>query len=156
MTRNALAVMVTMLVIVLVASAASGDERAAHGLRATTDCDDTGAHRPTARLAWDAAPSGEEQRIEVTTAEDGFAVGKMDTSDALAADTTALPWTDLRGRSSHYWRVVTRYGDQWVASETARFTPPRCGERLVLPPILPPSGSARDGADSAIPPSQRW
>jgi hypothetical protein len=146
----------TVLVALLATSPAYADDRSAHDLRATTDCDDTGARQPTARLAWHPAQAGGEQKIEVTTARDGFDVGKLDASQPLPADATTLAWTALRGRSSHYWRVVTRHGEDWVASDTARFTPPRCGERLVMPPILPPSGSARDGTESAVPPSQHW
>ncbi len=130
---------------------------AATALRATTDCDADGSRQPTAHLTWTAAPTAGEQRVALTPAADGFETGRLETSDTLPAGTTTFDWRPLHARVTHYWRVLTRHGDAWVPSTTAKFPAPACAaERLVIPPVLPPGGAARDGTESPIPKGPTW
>jgi hypothetical protein len=132
------------------------DARAATDLRATTACDEGGARGPSAHLVWaTSATAGEQQRVAVAHRQDGFDRNDFELSDLLPPTATAVDWRSIRGRSSHYWRVLTRFGDEWVPSATARFSPPPCKQDVILP-YLPPTGATRDGTESPIPKQPEW
>ncbi len=132
------------------------DPQAATGLRAVTDCDDAASGDSTARLAWSAAQSaGEQQRVAVTVVRDGFEREDTELSEPLAAEATKFMWKPKRLRTPHFWRVLTRHGETWVPSQTARFSPARCND-MHIPTLLPPSGGAAAGTEGPIPPAPRW
>lgn len=99
----------------------------ASNLSSTVGCEETSSRQAYADLTWKPAdPRGDEQRIAVTIYRTGFENNAYTLSDPLAADQSSLRWTDLSGQAIHYWRVLTRYGQEWVASETAQFEGPTC------------------------------
>jgi hypothetical protein len=90
-------------------------------------CTETGSNEGYADLEWlPAEPQGEEQVIAVTIYRTGFENNVYSLSNPLPPGQTSLRWTDLSGQAIHYWRVLTRTGNTWTASETAQFEGPTC------------------------------
>jgi hypothetical protein len=99
----------------------------ATSLRSSVECSQTQPRQGVAHLSWvPAGGSAAEQRVAVSIYRDGFETGKFDSSESLAPERAALDWRQLSGQAIHLWRVLTRYGDTWVASETASFEGPLC------------------------------
>jgi hypothetical protein len=106
---------------------APGGPRAATGLESQTGCRDDDPRKGFADLRWVvAANPGSEQRVAVTIARDGFQTGNFQVSGPLGPNQTTLRWEQLQGQAIHYWRVLTRHGQEWVPSDTASFEGPPC------------------------------
>jgi hypothetical protein len=93
--------------------------QAATRLSAKPGC--TNSREPVATLRWRPADErGTEQRVIVTIFPE-FDQGQFETSRPLASDRSSLTWRRVHGQAIHSWRVLTRHGDGWAASKTARF-----------------------------------
>jgi len=111
----------------------------ATALKARTDCADHG--RPVAVLTWDLAETrGSQQRIALTTREEGFEEASYQLSDPLPADATTYTWKTIAGQDVHYWRVLTLQPEGWVASATSTFEGRRCAPPAGTPEAASPSG----------------
>jgi hypothetical protein len=100
-------------------------------LAAQTECSRTEPGKATAQLSWNCGPScAEEHRVVVTIYPDGFDTGRFETSETMAPGQSSLVWKELHGQAFHFWRVLTRRGNTWVPSETARFEGPTCATPL--------------------------
>lgn len=96
--------------------------RAATELRSEDRCSETDLRKPLAALRWTPASTpGREQRVDVTTRADGFAVGDFRSSAALGPAVSTLTWDRVDAGINHYWRVVTVHADAHVSSEVADF-----------------------------------
>jgi hypothetical protein len=100
---------------------------AATKLTATVGCDPATPGRPTGELTWAIAkPRGQAQRVEMTILPDGFEKGEFESSRELPPDQSSLSWQQFRGQATHYWRVSTKQGGEWVPSEVKKFQGPLC------------------------------
>jgi hypothetical protein len=96
----------------------------ATSLRAVPACE--GA-RSIERLSWEPAKQrGSEQRIAVSTREDGFETGVYRVSAALSAGATRYTLRELQPGGVYQWRVLTRHGDRYDTSDTATFDARAC------------------------------
>jgi len=102
-----------------------GGGQAATGLVADPRCDPAALARPLVTFTWNPSGSG-EQRLVVSTRQDGFESGIFTSSEPLEADRTSYQLSDSQSGGVYYWRVLTRAGDAWAASETAQFDGPTC------------------------------
>ncbi len=108
-----------------------GQLTAVTGLVAETACSRTEPGKASAQLSWNCGPTcAEEHRVAVTIYPDGFDTGKFETSETIPPGQSSLVWNQLHGQAFHFWRVLTRRGDEWVPSETARFEGPTCATPL--------------------------
>jgi hypothetical protein len=99
----------------------------ATSLHSSVECSQTQLRQGIAHLSWvPAGASAAEQRVAVSIYRNGFETGNFDSSESLPPERAALDWRQLRGQAIHLWRVLTRYGETWVASETASFEGPLC------------------------------
>lgn len=92
---------------------------AASDLSATADCDPENLGVGVAKLAWQPAEAGGEQRIVMGALPNVFETFLFDVSPPLEPDRTEFDWRPLAGRATHYWRVLTRAPRGWVSSPTA-------------------------------------
>jgi hypothetical protein len=96
--------------------------RAATALRSEDRCSETDLRKPLAVLRWTTASTpGREQRVDVATRADGFAVGDFRSSATLGPAVSTLTWDRVDAGIIHYWRVVTVHADAQVSSEVADF-----------------------------------
>lgn len=96
-------------------------------LEAEPDCVDGEPGRGVVHLAWQpAAERGTEQRVIATIFRDGFERPAFEASAAIVPGRSTFDWYRLQGQAIHFWKVLTRHGDAWVASEVARFEGPTC------------------------------
>jgi hypothetical protein len=125
MSRNLLAVAAAALlggcVPAAVAVGAPGGPRSATDLRAEPNC----SHGSVAELVWKpAAKPGQKQRVDVTTHD--FTGAEFESSEPIPPDRTSFTWNRVQGQATHFWRVLTLHGDEWVASATSTFTGATC------------------------------
>jgi hypothetical protein len=71
---------------------------------------------------WTPAERVSEQWLDVSTRNDNFA-GSIRSAGPLSATTGSHQLDALRANTSHYWRVNSRTGEAWEASQTATFVP---------------------------------
>jgi hypothetical protein len=76
-------------------------------------------------LTWRPAAAG-EQLVAIATLPDGFETGRYTVSENLPADRQEYTISPVEPGGVYYWRVLTRSGDGWTASEIANFTGPTC------------------------------
>lgn len=69
---------------------------------------------------------GTEQRVQVTRFADGFESGNYELGPVLGPDVSSFRYEDPQGTAKHMWRVLTRRGDTWAASDSAEFFGPGC------------------------------
>ncbi len=101
--------------------------RGASELSAKPDCVDGEAGRGVVRLSWrPAAEQAVEQRVIATIFRDGFERPAFEASGALDRGRVSFELYRLHGQAIHFWKVLTRHADGWVASEVARFEGPTC------------------------------
>jgi hypothetical protein len=81
--------------------------------------------RSLVTLNWTPTGSG-EQRVVISTRQDGLDSGNAGASAALDAGRSTYQLLDSQPGGVYYWRVLTRSGDGWAASETAQFEGPTC------------------------------
>lgn len=62
----------------------------------------------------------------MTTVQNGFDNGSYQSSASLAGTANGFTWPTVNANGIHTWRVMTRYGSQWVPSVAAEFTGPVC------------------------------
>jgi hypothetical protein len=106
---------------------APGGSGSATSLRAKTGCRTQQPWKPFARLRWSvAAERGNEQRIAVTIFPEEFVGHEFKNVQSVSPSRASFVWTNLSGQGLHYWVVLTRHGDAWTPSATARFTGPLC------------------------------
>jgi hypothetical protein len=85
-------------------------------------------------LRWVVArPPGSAQQVALTMYREGFEKGKFEMSRQLPPDQTSLQWEKLQPGIYYHWRVLTRQGKEWVASETSSFQAPICVADYVTP-----------------------
>lgn len=105
---------------------------AATGLGALPRCGPTGTRTALADLSWSPArTSGSEQKVQLTTVQNGFENGAFESSPSLSATASAYTWPKVNPSGIHTWRVVTLQGSEWVPSETSQFTGPVCVSDIV-------------------------
>lgn len=102
--------------------------RQAIDLRAEPRCDPQARSVGLADLFWSPVSGGAEQRVAVTTRKTGFDTGSYAVTDSLAPGTVTYTFRELQPGAEYYWRILTRDGDEWIASLTAGFTGPMCIE----------------------------
>jgi len=102
----------------------NGGPSAATSLNAASSCEGT-PPAPVVRFRWQPSGAG-EQRLDVTVLADGFETGDYETVARLAAGADGFDWGGAAGEAEHRWRVLTRSGDVWVASDTAVVAGPGC------------------------------
>jgi hypothetical protein len=101
--------------------------RAATRLKGSAECSAVEPGVAFASLGWrPARQQGTKQRIAVTILPAGFETGEIRLSGPLPRHVSSLEWRAIEGQAVHYWRVVTRQPEGWVASATASFTGPMC------------------------------
>ena len=104
-----------------------GRSRAATALRGLAECSAVEPGVALASLRWrPARDRGTEQRIAITILPNGFETGEFRLSEPLGRNAATLEWRAIEGQAIHYWRVLTRQPDGWVASGRASFTGPIC------------------------------
>lgn len=102
-----------------------GGGGAATGLAADPRCDPGDLARSLVTLNWTPSGSG-EQRVVVSTRQDGLDSGNAMASAPLDAGRSTYQIRDSQPGGVYYWRVLTRSGDGWAASDTAQFEGPTC------------------------------
>lgn len=114
-------------VAVKIATLPPDGPQAATSLHAAPHCAGTAPPQPVATLRWNpAAERGTVQRVIVTIYPDGFEQGLFEASPPLASDRSSLTWRRVHGEAIHFWRVLTRHGDEWAASRTRQFQGVAC------------------------------
>jgi len=77
------------------------------------------------RLTWRPAAAG-AQLVAIATRPDGFETGRYTVSADLPAGQDQFSLSPVEPGGVYLWRVLTRSGAGWVASDTATFTGPTC------------------------------
>ena len=104
-----------------VITGARTDETATN-LRSEPGCE---GGRAVVRLFW--RPVGAaEQQVAVSARPDGLDGGNYTTSETLPAARGDYVLRESQPGGIYYWRVLTRRGSGWAASETAQFEGPVC------------------------------
>lgn len=71
---------------------------------------------------------GSEQRLVLSDLPAGLDSGAFVQTPPLAPSQSSYRWRRLNpGTAPRYWRVLTRHGDAWAASETSTFNGVECG-----------------------------
>ncbi len=99
---------------------------AASALQAAGKCDDDNPRVAVAVLSWKVAEVQGEQRVSMAILPTGFETGQFDVSPPLEPDQSSFEWKPLGGLATHYWRVLTRDPDGWIASDTMTVQGPPC------------------------------
>ena len=94
----------------------------ASNLKATTACE---SGRPVVRLSWEPVGNA-EQVVAVSSRPDGLDSGNYTSSENLAATRTTYELREVQPGATSYWRVLTRRGTGFAASETSQFDVPGC------------------------------
>jgi hypothetical protein len=76
-------------------------------------------------LSWRSAAAG-EQLVAIATRPDGFETGRYTASANLSPEQQTFSVSPVEPGGIYYWRVLTRSGQGWTASEVATFTGPTC------------------------------
>lgn len=97
--------------------------RTATELRAVAGCQGEGPNNHVADLTWQPArPAGDGQRLVLSYLPGGLDTDAFVQSPVLPADQADYHWIHLNPDTGvRHWRVLTRHGDEWVASDTATF-----------------------------------
>ncbi|MGH9223911.1 MAG: hypothetical protein ACRD2W_09060 [Acidimicrobiales bacterium] len=94
----------------------------ASNLTAAPSCE---GGRPLVRLTW--APVGNaEQVVAVSSRPDGLDSGNYTSSEVLPASRAVYELRESQPGGFYYWRVLTRRGSGFAASETSQFQGPSC------------------------------
>jgi hypothetical protein len=101
-----------------------GGDRATD-LRSLGFCEPDSPSTAAMALTWRSAATG-EQLVAVATLPDGFESGRYTVSENLPAEQQEYTISPVEPGGVYYWRVLTRSGDGWTASEIATFTGPTC------------------------------
>lgn len=72
-------------------------------------------------FSWTPAASGEVQWLDLTTQNNGFAAGTFISAGPLNRDLATYQWRGLSSYTTHYWRINTWTGSQWLTSATGSF-----------------------------------
>lgn len=100
---------------------------AATGLRATAACEGDYPNNHVADLRWrPAEPPGDAQQLVLSYLEGGLDTDAFVQTPVLPPDQDEYHWIHLSPGGVRHWRVLTRHGDEWVASETATFADIPC------------------------------
>lgn len=94
----------------------------------TAEC--TGGASTAVTFAWDAHPLAQQQWLDLSTHDNGFAPGTFIAGGPLAANRASLTWSGITTGVPHFWRVNALTPSGWVASETGAFVP--CGGPTLL------------------------
>lgn len=81
--------------------------------------------RPLVRLSWEPVGNA-EQVVAVSSRPDGLDSGNFTSSETLAASRGAYELRESQSGGIYYWRVLTRRGSGFAASETSQFLGPSC------------------------------
>ena len=95
----------------------------ASDLHATARCDGAEAPDQVAEFSWTpAAVRGGEQRLVLSLLPNGLDTGAFLQTPPLRADEHRYRWRGLSPATGRWhWRVLTRHGGAWAASDTATF-----------------------------------
>lgn len=88
-------------------------------------CDPAAPSIAAVSLTWRPAATG-GQLVAVATRPDGFETGRFTVSAELPAGQDQFTFAPVEPGGVYYWRVLTRSGQAWAASEIATFTGPTC------------------------------
>lgn len=88
-------------------------------------CDPAAPSIAAVSLTWRPAATG-GQLVAVATRPDGFETGRFTVSAELPAGQDQFTFAPVEPGGVYYWRVLTRSGPGWAASEIATFTGPTC------------------------------
>jgi hypothetical protein len=99
----------------------SGDAPASTTLTSNPECDAITPGRTATTLAWQPAKGGGEQRVDLTVFFRGFETEAFVATPTLPPEQTAYRLLDPDPGAQYEWRVLTRYEDGWVTSETTTF-----------------------------------
>lgn len=113
---------------------AAGEAGIATDLRAETRCSTDVLRHGEVVLHWSpATPRGSAQRIEITAFRDGFETGRLMVARDVDADAQSTSVGGLEPGLAYRWRVLSRQGEEWLASEVASFVGPTCVADFVEP-----------------------
>jgi hypothetical protein len=87
-------------------------------------CDPASPASPAVVLTW--RPAAGEQLVAVDVLPDGFETGRYTVTTHLPAEQATYAISPVQPGGVYRWRVLTRSGDGWVASDIAEFTGPTC------------------------------
>lgn len=88
-------------------------------------CDPDSPATAAMALTWRSARAG-EQLVAISTRPDGFETGRYTVSENLPATQEQYAVSPVEPGGVYYWRVLTRSGQGWIASQVATFTGPTC------------------------------
>jgi hypothetical protein len=94
----------------------------ASNLSANPGCE---AGRPLVRLTWEPVGNA-EQVVAVSSRPDGLDSGNYTSSEVLPASRAVYELRESQPGGIYYWRVLTRRGSGFAASETSQFQGPVC------------------------------
>jgi len=105
------------------ASASASAGAAAGRLEAVAGCAGEGPNNHVADFTWEPAdPAGDGQQLVLSYLQGGLDTDAFVQTPPLPADQASYHWIHLDpGTEPRYWRVLTRYGETWVPSDTATF-----------------------------------
>jgi hypothetical protein len=75
-------------------------------------------------LTW--RPAAGEQLVAIAVLPDGFETGRYTVTNSLPAEQATYGLSPIEPGGVYRWRVLTKSGDRWVASDIAEFTGPTC------------------------------
>src|SRR4051812_49175930 len=75
-----------------------------------------GAGAATVRFSWRPASDASVQYIDVSLADNGFALGTFMSAGPFDGAVASYAWNGMRPNVRHYFRVNTLTPDGWVAS----------------------------------------
>lgn len=106
----------------------SGSPLAAGALDVAAQCDETTPRSSIVTLSWrsGAVDAASIHQVDITKFRDGFTLGRFETSRELSRVTEAVAVSGPVPGLNYYWRIRTKTGAGWVASEVARFEVPVC------------------------------
>jgi len=104
-------------------TASVSDGAAAGRLEAVAGCAGEGPNNHVADFTWEPAdPAGDGQQLVLSYLQGGLDTDAFVQTPPLPADQASYHWIHLDpGTEPRYWRVLTRYGETWVPSDTATF-----------------------------------
>jgi hypothetical protein len=76
-------------------------------------------------LGWRPTGAG-AQLVAIATLPDGFETGRYTVSEDLPAEQDRFSVSPVEPGGVYYWRVLTKAGAGWAASQIATFTGPTC------------------------------
>ena len=97
----------------------------ATALAVTQTCNPASPASPAVVLTWQPATTG-EQLVAVAVLPDGFETDRYTVTDELPAELASYSISPVQPGGVYRWRVLTRTGGGWKASDIAEFTGPTC------------------------------